>query len=152
MRAKLGLPAGDDERDDQLIVDWLQLLHAQRIDHTIAMRSLSRAVRGDQHTTRTLFGRPGQFDAWAQRWSARVASQGRAESDVAEQMDAVNPVYIPRNHQVEAVLTAAIAGDLAPFDRLMKVLAHPFDERSGQADFATGAPAGSGAYRTFCGT
>ena len=67
-------------------------------------------------------------------------------------MDRVNPVYIPRNHRVEEALTAATAGDLEPFDHLLDVLAHPFDERSGLEQYAVPAQANCGTYRTFCGT
>jgi uncharacterized protein YdiU (UPF0061 family) len=73
-------------------------------------------------------------------------------SEVADAMDRVNPLYVPRNHQVEAALTAATAGDLAPFERLLDVLARPFDERRGLAAYAEPAPAGGGVYQTFCGT
>jgi serine/tyrosine/threonine adenylyltransferase len=67
-------------------------------------------------------------------------------------MDRVNPVYIPRNHHVEDALAAATAGDLGPFDRLLDVLARPFDERPGLEAYAGPAPASWGSYRTFCGT
>ena len=61
---------------------------------------------------------------------------------VADAMDGVNPVYIPRNHLVEEALTAATAGDLAPFHRLVDVLARPFDERPGLEAYAAPAPDG----------
>ena len=68
-------------------------------------------------------------------------------------MDGVNPVYIPRNHLVEEALTAATAGDLDPFDRLVDVLSQPFDERPGLERYAVGAAADFAAgYQTFCGT
>ena len=67
-------------------------------------------------------------------------------------MDRVNPVYIPRNHLVEAALAAATAGDLEPFERLVDVLAHPFDERAGPGGLRRAGAGGFGAYRTFCGT
>ena len=72
--------------------------------------------------------------------------------DVAAAMDRVNPIYIPRNHLVEEALAAATAGDLEPFDRLLDVLASPFDERPGLEAYAAPAPASFGRYRTFCGT
>ena len=67
-------------------------------------------------------------------------------------MDRVNPLYIPRNKQVEEALGAATAGDLEPFQRLLDVLAHPFDERPGLEPYAAAAPSRWGRYRTFCGT
>ena len=65
----------------------------------------------------------------------------------AAAMDRVNPVYIPRNHLVEEALTAATAGDLAPFQRLRGRRLRPFEERPGLEDYAEPAPAGCAPLR-----
>jgi uncharacterized protein YdiU (UPF0061 family) len=67
-------------------------------------------------------------------------------------MNRVNPVYIPRNHRVEEALTAATAGDLDPFHRLVDVVSRPYDERPGLDEYAGPAPVGCPAYVTYCGT
>jgi uncharacterized protein YdiU (UPF0061 family) len=67
-------------------------------------------------------------------------------------MDRVNPVYVPRNHLVEEALAAATGGDLGPLGRLLEAVTAPYDERPGLERHALPAPAGSAAYRTFCGT
>jgi uncharacterized protein YdiU (UPF0061 family) len=67
-------------------------------------------------------------------------------------MGRVNPVYIPRNHLVEEALTAATAGDLDSFSRLLAAVTAPFAERQGLERYAEAAPDDFGAYRTFCGT
>ena len=68
-------------------------------------------------------------------------------------MNAVNPVYIARNHLVEEALAAASAqGDLAPTHALVDVLAGPYHERPGLERYALPAPASFGGYQTFCGT
>jgi uncharacterized protein YdiU (UPF0061 family) len=56
---------------------------------------------------------------------------------------------IPRNHQVEAALEAATAGDMAPFQALLAAVQEPFVEREG---FMLAAPTGFGPYVTYCGT
>jgi uncharacterized protein YdiU (UPF0061 family) len=53
---------------------------------------------------------------------------------------------------VEEALTAATEGDMAPFHRLLDVVASPFDERAGLDRYAEPAPAGSRAHVTYCGT
>ena len=151
MRAKLGLADGQPE-DGELIDDLLALLHAQRVDFTACFRALSSSVLGDSARARSLFAEPSAFDAWSERWRARLSSQAPDLQAIAEAMDRVNPAYIPRNHQVEEALAAATAGDLGPFRRLLDVLAQPFDERPGLEPYAAAAPPGFGAYRTFCGT
>ena len=64
-----------------------------------------------------------------------------------------NPAIIPRNHQVEAALTAAADdGDLAPLERLLAALATPFDHARVPVEFAGPAAPDARPYRTFCGT
>jgi uncharacterized protein YdiU (UPF0061 family) len=151
MRAKLGLADAEGE-DGALIDDLLALLHAQRVDFTSCFRALSSSVRGDAEPARSLFEEPSAFDAWSERWRARLSSATCDPHAIAEAMDRVNPMYIPRNHHVEEALVAATAGDLRPFRRLLAVLAQPFDERPGLEPYAAPAPPSFGAYRTFCGT
>ena len=67
-------------------------------------------------------------------------------------MDRVNPAYVPRNHLVEEALSAATDGDLGPVERLLEVLAQPFDVRPGLEAYAEPAPDSFGHYTTFCGT
>ena len=92
------------------------------------------------------------FGDWLSRWLARVVAQGRSLHEIISGMDAVNPIYIPRNHIVEAALTSGANGDLAPVVRLLEVLADPYTERQGLEDYATAPEGGSDGYRTFCGT
>ncbi len=151
MRAKVGVAEGCRE-DGALIDDLLALLHAQKVDFTACFRALSSTVLGDAARARSLFAEPSAFDAWSDRWQAQLSSQASGRQAIAEAMDRVNPVYIPRNHHVEEALAAASAGDLRPFRRLLDVLAQPFDERPGLEPYAGPAPPSFGAYRTFCGT
>ncbi len=156
MRAKLGLGADDSgesgDGDEQLMTDLLGLMHEHRVDYTSCMRALSATVRGDGPGARSLFADPNGFDAWTLRWQTRLAADGRDPVARAAAMDLANPAYIPRNHLVEAALSAATDGDLGPFERLLEVLAAPFDERPGLEAYASPAPATFGRYRTFCGT
>jgi uncharacterized protein YdiU (UPF0061 family) len=151
MRAKLGV-ADVPRSDGALIDDLLALLQAQRVDFTSCFRALSSTVRGEVAPARLLFAEPAAFDAWADRWRAQLSSPASDPRSIADAMDRVNPVYIPRNHQMEEALAAAIAGDLGPFERLLDVLARPFDERPGLEPYAAPAPPSFGSYRTFCGT
>ncbi|HYH33085.1 MAG TPA: YdiU family protein [Pseudonocardia sp.] len=143
MAAKLGL----DGPDQPLAQDLLAVLHDQRVDFTQFFRALSAHLRG--RSARFLFAEPTAFDAWAERWRARVAGEPDV---VAAAMERVNPVYIPRNHLVEEALTAATEGDPAPVRRLVEVVSDPFTERPGLERYAEPAPPGCGRYVTYCGT
>ena len=133
MAAKLGLDAPQPE----LVNDLLTLLTAQRVDWTTFFRALAAG------TARDLFLDREAFDAWAARRAAVL------HGDPVAAMNRVNPVYVPRNHRVEAALTAATAGDLDPFRRLVDVVSRPFDERPGLEEYTE---PGSGPYVTYCGT
>jgi len=151
MRAKLGLTEAD-EITAALIDELLTLLHEQAVDYTSSFRALSALLRGDEAPARALFGASAAFDTWTARWREQLAHEGSDPHDVAAAMDRVNPVYIPRNHIVEDALAAATAGDLEPFQRLVDVLARPFDECAGLESYAAPAPPSREPYRTFCGT
>jgi uncharacterized protein YdiU (UPF0061 family) len=145
MRAKLGLPGDlDPAVVAPLVEELLVLLRAGQVDFTSFFRTLAVAARGEAGPARRLFPDPDPFDDWSTRW--------RALGPDADAMDRVNPVYIPRNHLVEEALAAATDGDLAPLERLLDVVAAPYDERAGLDRYAACAPPDFGAYRTFCGT
>ncbi|MBD3896417.1 YdiU family protein [Halomonas sp. ML-15] len=158
MRAKLGLSeaaAGSDSADRGLIESLLEAMHTGRADFTLTFRRLCDAAEGEGHESElvALFERAEPIQAWVAEWRQRLAREGVAVGEIAQQMRAVNPAYIPRNHRVEAALAAAIdEEDFAPFERLMQVLARPFEERAEHADYAQPAPPTAQVFRTFCGT
>jgi uncharacterized protein YdiU (UPF0061 family) len=145
MAAKLGLSAIPAD-DPDLADDFLALLQQAGADFTLSFRALSGVVRGDDAQLRMLLDGADGVDAWLQRWRAA----GEADADG---MDAVNPIYIPRNHLVDEALNAATDGDLEPFTMLFDVLQSPFVERPGLGRFTQPAPDefGSG-FQTYCGT
>ena len=168
-RMKLGLRRSepdDDSADTALAADWLTLLHAQRVDFTLAWRRLADAATGNEAPLRALFADGLAPDAWLARWRARYANEVASEGhgaphgspigslERAKAMRLANPSVIPRNHRVEEALAAASdEGDLAPFERLLDALRRPYDEAPESLPFAEPAPAAATAcYRTFCGT
>ncbi len=152
MAAKLGL---EDPRggDDVLIDAWLGLLQEQHADHTAAHRALADAVRGDDRVLRSWLDDPAALDRWLTPYRERLAHDPRPPAAIADAMDAVNPVVIPRNHLVEEALAAATAGDLAPFEHLLAEVTRPFAPRAADDRYALPAPPGfADGYQTFCGT
>ena len=149
MHTKLGLDP-DVTGGDELIAELLELMGGQRVDYTSCLRSLSSVVRGDETPTRSLFAAPEAFDDWSARW---LTVLGDDRAAMADRMDRVNPLYVPRNHVVEEVLTAASWGDVQAFDDLLDAVSRPFERRSGLERYAQPAPPDiSAGYQTFCGT
>jgi uncharacterized protein YdiU (UPF0061 family) len=152
MRRKLGLREGRAS-DRELVEDLLGLMDARGVDFTLLFRGLADVLRGDRGRVDAAFRDPRALDPWLARWHHRLEGEGTDARDAADRMDAVNPLYIPRNHKVEEALQAASAeADFAPFRRLLEVLEAPFARRPGLGDFEGPAPEGFGPYVTFCGT
>jgi serine/tyrosine/threonine adenylyltransferase len=154
MSAKVGLTGIDidDAVVDELVTDLLAILHHQHVDFTSFFRSLSATVRGDDAMTRGLISEPMAIEPWLARLATLRAGDTRSAIDAADEMDRVNPIYIPRNHLVEEALDAATGGDVALFERLMAVLADPFTQRLGLERYTLPAPPEFGRHQTFCGT
>ena len=152
MRTKIGLSTENSD-DLGLVNELLSVMEAGAADFTLVFRRLSQPLRGDAGPVRQLFDDPTAFDIWALRWHDRLAKDKIAPEAIAQAMDRVNPIYIPRNHKVEEALSAAVdMEDMAPFTDLLAVLSHPFDEVPGNETYAAPAPFTDTPYRTFCGT
>ena len=152
MRAKLGL-VSEEEADLNLATRFLTAMVAKKVDYTLAFRYLADGALGQEEPIRALFGDPSAYDIWSGHWRARLARETVVPSVRAQAMRRANSAFIPRNHRVEEALSAAVErGDYAPFETLLNILAHPFDDQPEFAAFAEPAPEGRGCYRTFCGT
>jgi uncharacterized protein YdiU (UPF0061 family) len=151
MRVKLGL-TGVQDGDMDLAQGFWAAMEGQGVDLTLAFRALPAAAAGDDGPIRVLFADPGAVAGWLGRWRARLAGDPLAPQDRAVAMNRANPVYIPRNHMVEAALSAARDGDLEPFERMLALVSAPHDPVPGAEAWALPAPQGFGRYRTFCGT
>ena len=115
--AKLGISNPRPE-DVDLINELLSLMQTDGADFTNTFRALGTDQARDHFTDRDA------FDTWAENWRSRI----KDEPDPQAVMQAANPAVIPRNHRIEQMIEAAVAGDMAPFERLMTALATPFEE------------------------
>jgi uncharacterized protein YdiU (UPF0061 family) len=153
MHQKLGL-LDDVSPSLDLVNDLTALLETQSLDYTATMRGLASVLRGDDGSFYESLSDTEAFDAWAVDWLALLDKQPDGRVGAAERMDRVNPLYIPRNHHVEAALSAAVENqDLTLFNRLLEVVSRPFEERDGLDAYAEPAPQDfTACYQTFCGT
>jgi uncharacterized protein YdiU (UPF0061 family) len=159
MRAKCGLTARSDDSDDEdkvLIEDLLSVMDESLADFTLTFYHLSRLA--DQPSKRDselrkLFEYPEQLDAWLQKWRQRLRLESQSDEARRESMQAVNPVYIPRNHQIEAAIRAAEdEGDFSVFHQLHDVLQNPYQEQPGQERYLQAPEPQEVVEYTFCGT
>lgn len=137
--AKIGLAAPQPE-DATLIQNLLTLMQAQGADFTNTFDALARGDARDQFLEREA------FDAWVADWRKRLQD----EEDPQAVMQAASPRIIPRNHRMEEMITAAVAGDFAPFERLLAALSSPFG--TDDLDLMRPPTKAQRVPATFCGT
>lgn len=148
----LGVP---QQSDLALVQEFLTLMANGQADFTLTFRALADAAADVSGETvlRAQFADADLLDGWLARWRQRLATETRSPLDIATAMRAVNPVLIPRNHQVEAAIRAAVSnGDFTPFHRLVDALARPFDDRPDIADLTRPPRPEEVVHQTFCGT
>jgi uncharacterized protein YdiU (UPF0061 family) len=151
---KIGLSterAGDAELAESL----LERMASNRADFTLTFRRLCDAAADPAEDERVsaLFAAPAAYDEWSAEWRQRLGEESLAPADLAAAMRTVNPVFIPRNHLVEAALNAATnAQDFQPFEELLDVVSRPYDDRPDRERYAMPARSDERVLQTFCGT
>lgn len=156
MARKLGL-AARDAASDTLVDELLELMAEAGADYTLTFRHLAELagpegqLEGDKVSE--LFQLPESFSSWRDKWQQALQEQPGSAADRQQQMLALNPVFIARNHLVEEVIRAAEDdGNLQPFHSLVDRLARPCDYSAADARYATPATAEQQVHHTFCGT
>jgi uncharacterized protein YdiU (UPF0061 family) len=152
LRRKLGL--ADKHADDvELVSAIFSAMAENQVDFTLFFRRLSGLLVGSDEPVRSLFIDPTAFDRWAQQWRARLVQDQLTPQARRAAMDLVNPAYIPRNHQVEAMIVAAVErNDFEPFEEMLKLLSDPFEDQPGFERYAAPPQLHERVTATFCGT
>jgi len=142
MRAKLGLRSVKDI-DQALSADLLDTMHQQQVDFTLFFRNLgqlqAKNTNGD-NMVRDLFIDRSAFDAWAEKYRARLMAEGSEDIYRRENMQQVNPKFVLRNHLAQQAIEKAQKKDYSEIERLLKVLSSPFDEHLADEDLAALPP------------
>jgi uncharacterized protein YdiU (UPF0061 family) len=154
LRRKLGISVASEEAD-ALAEDLLQRMAVNHADFTLTFRRLCDAAASpeDDAGVRALFADPAAYDSWAVQWRKLLREQPTDGQARATAMRRMNPVFIPRNHLVEAALEAATwRQDFQPFEELLNAVTRPYEERPGLERYATPARLEERVLQTFCGT
>jgi uncharacterized protein YdiU (UPF0061 family) len=151
---KLGLAALEGEDDEALLAALFELMGATETDFTLFFRNLA-AVRLDAGDEASLVAplQPAFYDAaaldgghrarlaaWLRSYRARLARDATDPTTRAARMNAVNPKYVPRNYLAQLAIDALGEGDASVLERLMRVLAQPYDEQPEHEDLAARRP------------
>jgi uncharacterized protein YdiU (UPF0061 family) len=123
----------------------LNLLQESRADFTLSFAYLEALTRGNTERITLLERLLPQQDKLKSFWQAHLAR----DAEYPQTAD-INPLRIPRNHQIEQVIKAAETGDFAPFSALEQALLGETSEYS-EEDIRGPKPQ-EWLNRTFCGT
>ncbi len=145
MCKKLGL-ADSQPEDAALSADLFDTMQKQQSDFTHTFYHLTKLARAEESPL------DDAFSSWVQRWQAR-RKLNTGKCDSLALMESANPVYIPRNHLIEAAIKAAVVdGNFKPFHKLATVLSNPWQERDDLNEYWVAPETDQLIQNTFCGT
>jgi uncharacterized protein YdiU (UPF0061 family) len=152
MRSKIGL-SKEEHNDIELVAQFLEIMAEEKADFTLSFRMLSKALIGDKSRIKKLFSNSRRLDGWIMLWQERVSQENIAVETIANSMDKINPLYIPRNHKVEEALDEAVfKNNMRSFNIMLSVMQNPYDEIESNKSFAEAPISQDKSYKTFCGT
>ena len=154
--SKLGLESWEAERDDQLMVELLELMSSAETDMTVFYRGLAEVSTAEDATNDERFAplleafyRPGEqltdelrsrWNTWLDNYSARIRGEGTDDDVRREKMNAVNPLYVMRNYLAQLAIDASTTGDHSEIRDLLDVMRNPYTEQVGYERFKEKRP------------
>jgi uncharacterized protein YdiU (UPF0061 family) len=143
LHAKLGLSVLDEhfDTDRALLDDMFAMLEG--VDFTLFFRRLSGVRAGGasgDEPLRDLFIDRAAFDAWAERYRARLRAEQSDDQARALAMNQVNPKYVLRNYLAQVAIEKAQNKDFSEVERLLAVLQRPYDEQPEHEHYAALPP------------
>ena len=126
--------------DEKLVLGFLKYLEDQSLDFTLAFRNLPHLFSGNS----SFYPESQELKIFTDQWKNRVSR--------VDHLDRINPVYIPRNHQVQRAIDDANRGDFQYFHKLLEVTANPYIGKEKYEEFSSGPTPEEKVYQTFCGT
>ena len=147
MRIKLGI-INEEEEDEVLIEELLGLMEKYKADFTNTFVELTLGEYDKSDIFKTQ-----EFKEWKDKWDSRLERQDISLELSRENMKKVNPTVIPRNHQVEKALEAAVKReDFTVLGKLLEILKTPFDYDNINEEYTSPQETSEVPYKTFCGT
>jgi serine/tyrosine/threonine adenylyltransferase len=153
LATKLGFCDSQDT-DEELINEMFELMQLEETDMTLFFRSLSEVkskqeVSSMEHWPELMRAAFYQLDKlenslvqrwtnWLQSYAVRV---GGVNDDVrAEQMEAVNPLYVCRNYLAQKAIDSAEEGDFTEVEKFLDVLKRPYTQQKNREMYAARRP------------
>ena len=142
---KLGLKSVNN-KNIKLIEGYLKILNLESIDFTLSFRDLSKIINERLNLNDSIFAKSKDFNNWYLKWKQEINL-----NEISDEMDLINPCYIPRNHLIENALSKAIEGDMSEINFMINLFENPYIQKNISRKYLM--PSNSEEqYVTFCGT
>ena len=146
MLSKLGINEAESD-GVQLVENLLGIMEQKRLDYTLTFHQLTESLISEQQQVAL----EEQLGEWLQQWHRCIKQEQRRQ--VYDRMRQRNPVIIPRNHHMEAVIQQCVETRTADAaEAFLDVLKAPYKQLQDTHHYQDLPPDGDLYYRTFCGT
>jgi len=145
-RAKFGLHKSFT-KDKDLINDFLSLMEKHNLDFTLSFQGLAKI-----NNEGSLLKNYDDFNRWKLKYYDRLNQENIILAERIKTIKFANPVYIPRNHVIEKIITESLENDFARFHAFNKCLSNPFEENKEYTEFSKAPLDNEKVLETFCGT
>tara|TARA_B100001996_G_scaffold235783_1_gene182070 strand:+ start:1228 stop:2682 length:1455 start_codon:yes stop_codon:yes gene_type:complete len=151
MTKKIGLK--ETQESNELTKNLLSIMHQNGADFTLTFRSLSSSLKSNDDAFLQCFKSNEEPKDWLNKWKNLIKKENKNTNAAIENLNSINPIYIPRNHMIErAIREYEEENTHSIMDEMLKVTADPYMDQKNMEDYAVPAKEDEQVTQTFCGT
>ena len=151
MCKKIGLD-GSKKNNQEILRNLLKLMMDNESDFTITFRSLSDILLNNSDNFLAQFHQKNEVSGWINNWKSALRLENKNVGEIISNLNNTNPMYIPRNHQVQKAIEESYLGNLKVLEEMLEVLKNPFQENVSLSHYSEAPSEQQRVTQTFCGT
>ena len=151
MCKKIGLD-GSKKNNQEILRNLLKLMMDNESDFTITFRSLSSILLNNSDNFLAQFHQKDEVSGWINNWKSALNLENKNVGEIILNLNNTNPLYIPRNHQVQKAIEESYLGNFKVLEEMLDVLKNPFQENVSLSHYSEAPSEQQRVTQTFCGT
>ena len=151
MCMKIGLD-GSKKNNQEILRNLLKLMMDNESDFTITFRSLSDILLNNSDNFLAQFHQKDEVSGWINNWKSALNLENKKVGEIILNLNNTNPIYIPRNHQVQKAIEESYQGNFKVLEEMLDVLKNPFQENISLSHYSEAPSEQQRVTQTFCGT
>ena len=151
MCKKIGLD-GSKKNNQEILRNLLKLMMDNESDFTITFRSLSDILLNNSDNFLAQFHQKNEVSGWINNWKSALNLENKNVGEIISNLNNTNPMYIPRNHQVQKAIEESYLGNFKVLEEMLDVLKNPFQENVSLSHYSEAPSEQQRVTQTFCGT